>query len=61
MAERAFAALINEILLRYLVSCDETHAAGSDMISRYGPLRRNVPCVLRDRDTRPLKRTSTRA
>jgi len=58
-AQRAFAAMIDEIPLRCLVSCDETHTSGSDMLPRYGRSRKNVPCVLRDRDTRPLKRTST--
>jgi len=58
-AQRAFAVLIDEIPLRCLVSCDETHTAGSDLLRRYGRSRRNIPCVLRDRDTRPLKRTST--
>ena len=59
IAQCAFAVMIDEIPLRCLVSCDETHTAGGDMLRRYGRSRRNVPCVLRDRDTRPLKRTST--
>jgi len=58
-AQRAFAVLIDEIPLRCIVSCDVTHTAGSDLLRRYGRSRRNIPCVLRDRDTRPLKRTST--
>jgi len=57
--QRAFAMLIDEIPLRCLVSCDETHTAGSDLLRRYGRSRPNIPCALRDRDTRPLKRTST--
>jgi len=59
VAQRAFAVLIDEIPMRCLVSCDETHTAGSDMLRRYGRSRRSVPCVLRDRDTRTMKRTST--
>jgi len=58
-AQRTFALLVDEIPLRCLVSCDETHTAGSDLLRRYGRSRRNIACVLRDRDTRPLKRTST--
>jgi len=57
--QRGFAVLIDEIPMRCLVSCDETHTGGSDMLRRFGRSRRNVPCVLRDRDTRPMKRTST--
>jgi len=59
IAQCALAVMIDEIPLRCLVSCDETHTAGGDMLRRYGRSRRNVPCVLRDRDTRPVKRTST--
>ena len=58
-AQRAFAVLFNEIPLRCVVSVDETHTAGSDMSHRYGRSLRNVACVLRDRDTRPIARTST--
>jgi len=58
-AQRAFAVLVDEIPMRCLVSCDETHTAGSDLLRRFGRSRRNVPCVLRDRDTRSMKRTST--
>jgi len=58
-ARLAFAVLIDEVPLKCLVSCDETHTAGSDLLRRYGQSRRNIPCVLRDRNTRPLKRTST--
>jgi len=59
LSQRAFALMIDEILLRRFVSCDETHTAGSDMLRRDGRSRKIVPCVFRDRDTRPLKRTST--
>jgi len=45
--------------MRCLVSCDETHTAGSDMLRWYSRSRRSVRCVLRDRDTRTMKRTST--
>ena len=58
-AQRAFAVLIDEIPMRCLVSCDETHTGGSDVLRRFGRSRRNVPCILRDRDTRRMKRTST--
>jgi len=59
VAQRAFAVLFNDIPLRCIVSVDETHTAGSDMYHRYGRSQRNVACVLRDRDTRPIARTST--
>ena len=58
-AQRTFAVLIDEIPMRCLVSCDETHTGGSDVLRRFGRSRRNVPCILRDRDTRTMKRTST--
>eukprot|EP00168_Porphyra_purpurea_P010690 TRINITY_DN2660_c0_g1_i1.p1 TRINITY_DN2660_c0_g1~~TRINITY_DN2660_c0_g1_i1.p1 ORF type:complete len:405 (-),score=33.85 TRINITY_DN2660_c0_g1_i1:282-1496(-) len=58
-AQRAFAVLIDELPMRCLISCDETHTAGSDILRRFGRSRRSAPCVLRDRDTRPMKRTST--
>jgi len=58
-AQRAFAVLFNEIPLRCIVSVDETHTGGSDMYQRYGRSLRNVACILRDRDTRPIPRTST--
>ena len=58
-AQRAFAVLFNEIPLRCVVSVDETHTAGTDMYQRYGRSLRNVACVLLDRDTRPIARTST--
>jgi len=58
-AQRAFAELIKDIPPRCMVSVDETHTTGSDMLHVYGRSICNVPCVLRDRDTRPLKRTST--
>lgn len=58
-AQKAFALLIDEIPFRYIMSCDETHTGGGDLLLRYGRSQRNVPCVLRDRDTRPLKRTSS--
>jgi len=57
-AQRAFAVLIDEILLRCLVFCDEAHTAGSDLLRLDGRSRQNISCVLRDRDTRPIKRTS---
>jgi len=58
-AQRAFAVLFNEIPLRCIVSIEETHTAGSYMYHKYGRSLRNVACVLRDRDPRPLARTST--
>jgi len=54
VAQRAFAVLFNDIPLRCIESVDETHTAGSDMDHRYGRSQRNVACVLRDRDTRPM-------
>eukprot|EP00168_Porphyra_purpurea_P004440 TRINITY_DN1528_c0_g1_i1.p1 TRINITY_DN1528_c0_g1~~TRINITY_DN1528_c0_g1_i1.p1 ORF type:complete len:482 (+),score=36.19 TRINITY_DN1528_c0_g1_i1:226-1671(+) len=45
--------------LRCVVSVDETHTGGRDMYLRYGRSLRNVACALRDRDTRPIARTST--
>ena len=59
IAQCAFAVMIDEIPLRCLLSCGETHTVGGAMLCRYGRSRRNVPCVLRDRDTRPVKRSST--
>jgi len=58
-AQQAFTELIRDIPPRCMVSVDETHTAGSDILHVYGRSICNVPCVLRDRDTRPLKRTST--
>jgi len=59
VAQRAFAVMFDEIPLRCVVSCDKTHTAGSNILRRYGRALRNVPGVVRDRDTRPLKRRST--
>lgn len=58
-AQRAFAVLIDEILLRCLVFCDEAHTAGSDLLLLDGRTRQNISCVLRDRDTLQIKWTST--
>jgi len=58
-AQRAFAVAFNEIPPRCVVSVDETHTAGSDLYLKYGRTRRNVRCVLYDRDARTVPRTST--
>jgi len=57
--QREFAVPVDELSVRCLGSFDETHTAESDMLRRFGRSRRNVPCVLRDRDARTMKRTST--
>eukprot|EP00168_Porphyra_purpurea_P019355 TRINITY_DN7679_c0_g1_i1.p1 TRINITY_DN7679_c0_g1~~TRINITY_DN7679_c0_g1_i1.p1 ORF type:complete len:347 (+),score=32.85 TRINITY_DN7679_c0_g1_i1:1389-2429(+) len=57
-AQRAFAEHFNETPVRCIVSVDETHTAGSDTYQRYGRSLRTVARVLRDRDTRPVPRTS---
>jgi len=58
-AQRALAVRIDEVPMRCLVSCDETRTGGSEVLRRFGRSRRNAPCVLRDWDTPPMKRTST--
>jgi len=58
-AQRDFAVAINAIPMRCLISVDETHTQGSDMYRPYGRSVQGVPCILFDRDTRPVPRTST--
>jgi len=58
-AHREFAELTGDIPPQCMVPVDETETAGSDMLHMYGRSICNVPCVLRDRDTLPLKHTST--
>jgi len=57
--QRAFAIAFNQIPLRCIISVDETHTQGSDMYRLYGRSVQGTPCVLYDRDTRPVVRTST--
>jgi len=57
--QRAFAELTKGIPPRCMISVDETHKAGRDMLHVYGRSICSAPCVFRDRDTRPLKHTST--
>jgi len=58
-AQRAFAVDFNQIPLRCVISVDETHTSGTDMYRTYVRSVQNVPCVLIDRATRPVVRTST--
>eukprot|EP00168_Porphyra_purpurea_P014823 TRINITY_DN4352_c0_g1_i1.p1 TRINITY_DN4352_c0_g1~~TRINITY_DN4352_c0_g1_i1.p1 ORF type:complete len:291 (-),score=12.09 TRINITY_DN4352_c0_g1_i1:81-953(-) len=58
-SQRAFAIAISAIPMRCLISVDETHTQGSDMYRTYGRSAQGVPCLLFDRDTRPLPRTCT--
>jgi len=57
-SQRAFAVDFNQIPLRCVISVDETHTSGTDMYRTYGRSVQNVPCMLIDRDTRPVFRTS---
>jgi len=56
---RTSAELTRDIPPHCMVPVDETQTEGSDMLHIYGRSICNVPCVSRDRDARPLKRTST--
>ena len=58
-AQKEFAATINDIPMRCIVSVDETHTAGGDMYRRFGRTQRNVRCEMLNRDPRTVPRTST--
>jgi len=59
-ARQDFAIAINSSPMRCLIPVDETDTQGSNMYRPYGRSVRGVPCILFDRDTRPVPRTSTR-
>lgn len=58
-AQEQFVIDVSEVPLRFIVSVDEVHTDGGDVLRKYGRSHHSTPCALLDRDPLTVARTST--